>query len=82
MLFIFQQAAPHQFWMKNCKFPIDIIWLNEKKEVLHLSEKTPPCKADPCPLYGPITGKAVYVIEVISGMAQKEKLKPGMKIQF
>ena len=82
MLFIFQQAAPHQFWMKNCKFPIDIIWLNDKKEIVYLSENTPPCPSDPCPLYGPTRERATYVIEVVSGVAQKEKLKPGMKIQF
>jgi uncharacterized membrane protein (UPF0127 family) len=82
MLFIFQQAAPHQFWMKNCKFPIDIIWLNDKKEIVFISENTPPCKSDPCPLYGPTTGRAIYAIEVVAGLAQKEKLKMGSKIQF
>src|SRR3569832_1643465 len=34
MLFIFQQAAPHSFWMKNCNFPIDIIWMNDRKEIV------------------------------------------------
>lgn len=82
MLFIFQQAAPHSFWMKDCKFPIDIIWMDDRKKIIYLSEKTPPCRSDPCPLYGPKSGKALYVIEVVSGFAQKEKLKPGMKIQF
>lgn len=82
MLFIFQQAAPHQFWMKNCKFQIDIIWMNDNKEIVYLSENTPPCKSDPCPFYGPKSGRALYVIEVVSGLAQKEKLKSGMKIQF
>jgi uncharacterized membrane protein (UPF0127 family) len=82
MLFIFQQAAPHQFWMKNCKFPIDIIWLNDRKEIIYISPDTPPCKSDPCPNYGPPSGKALYVLEVASGLVQKEKLKPGMKLQF
>jgi len=82
MLFIFQQAAPHRFWMKNCKFPIDIIWMNDSKEIIYLSENTPPCQSDPCPPYGPMSGKALYVLEVVSGFAQKEKLKPGMKVQF
>jgi|SRR5581483_1368140 len=82
MLFIFQQAAPHSFWMKNCKFPIDIIWMNDQKEIVYLAENTPPCKSDPCPIYGPRSGKALYVLEVVSGLAQKEKMKPGMAIQF
>lgn len=82
MLFIFQKAGPYLFWMKNCKFPIDIVWLNEQKEVIFISEKTPPCKADPCPNYGPLDKNALYVIEVASGFAEKEKLKLGMKVRF
>ncbi|MBI3805108.1 MAG: DUF192 domain-containing protein [Nitrospirae bacterium] len=82
MLFIFQEAHPYLFWMKNCKFPIDIIWLDAQKEIVFISEKTPPCTADPCPNYGPIDKNALYVVEVVSGFAEKEKLKPGMKIRF
>lgn len=82
MLFIFEKPGPYLFWMKNCKFPIDIIWFNEQREVIFISEKTPPCKADPCPNYGPLDKNALYVIEVASGFAAKEKLKLGMKVRF
>ncbi len=82
MLFIFQVAERHQFWMKNCKFPIDIIWMNKKQEIIHISEKTPPCKSDPCPSYGPTKDKALYVLEVASGFTRQEKLKKGMIIRF
>jgi len=82
MLFVFEKPAPYLFWMKNCKFPIDIIWFNEQKEVIFISEKTPPCKADPCPNYGPLDKNALYVIEVASGFVEKEKLKLGMKVRF
>jgi hypothetical protein len=82
MLFIFQVAAPHRFWMKNCKFPIDIIWMNEQGEIIYISENTPPCKSDPCPSYGPTKGQALYVLEVASGFTRHEKLKKGMKIRF
>jgi uncharacterized membrane protein (UPF0127 family) len=82
MLFIFPQAAPYKFWMKNCKFPIDIIWLDEAKEIIYISEKTPPCQSEPCPLYGPTQQNALYVLEVASGFTQREHLKLGMKVQF
>lgn len=82
MLFIFQVEARHQFWMKNCNFPIDIIWMNKKREIIYISEKTPPCKSDPCPSYGPTKDKALYVLEVASGFTRHEKLKKGMTIQF
>ncbi|MFQ5542831.1 MAG: DUF192 domain-containing protein [Nitrospiria bacterium] len=82
MLFVFQKAKPYQFWMKNCKFPIDIIWLSKTKKIIYISEKTPPCQADPCPLYGPKKQNALYVLEVASGFSKREGLSQGIKIQF
>lgn len=82
LLFIFEVEKPYQFWMKNCKFPIDIIWINTAKEVVYIAKDTPPCKADPCPIYGPKNEVALYVLEVAAGFSAKENIKPGTKIQF
>lgn len=82
MLFIFKQAGPYLFWMKNCKFPIDIIWLNERKEIIHVSERTPLRQTHPFPIYGPLDQNALYVLEVTSGFTEKEKLTIGMKVKF
>src|SRR6266849_2707331 len=38
MLFLFDQPDFHGIWMKNCKFPIDILWLDEERKVVHLDE--------------------------------------------
>src|SRR6185295_7151175 len=54
MLFLFEQSDFHGIWMKNCKFPIDILWLDEQKTIVHVEEKAAPCKADPCPVYVPL----------------------------
>ncbi len=82
MLFIFSEPGFHLFWMKNCKFPLDIIWLNESKEVIYISKATPPCRSDICPSYGPTDKKALYVIEVVAGFTEKERLKLGLKVKF
>ena len=45
MLFIFETPQKYSFWMKDMKFPIDIIWINQdgkycshrKKIFLHVS---------------------------------------------
>ncbi len=54
MIFVFETADFHGIWMKNCRFPIDILWLDEEKKVVHVAESVPPCKADPCPVYNPM----------------------------
>lgn len=33
MLFIFKTAAPRHFWMKEMKFPIDIIWIKGEQVI-------------------------------------------------
>src|SRR3972149_9818670 len=54
MLFVFERSDFHGIWMKNCRFPIDILWLDEERKIVHVSEAVPPCKAEPCPVYNPL----------------------------
>lgn len=82
MLFVFEEDRPYRFWMKNCKFPIDIIWLDAQKAVVYFSENTPPCFSDPCPTYGPKESPARYVIEVAAGFVHERGLKVGTAIHF
>jgi uncharacterized membrane protein (UPF0127 family) len=81
MIFIFEAADFHTIWMKNCKFPIDIVWLDEEKRVVHVAEAVPPCKADPCPVYKPMR-IASYVVELNAGQARREGAALGAKIRF
>jgi uncharacterized protein len=81
MLFLFEQADFHGIWMKNCKFPIDIVWLDEESRVVHLAESVPPCKAEPCPVYQPLR-RASYVLEIGAGQARREKALVGSKLSF
>ena len=80
MLFLFPENAPHHFWMKNTMIPLDMIWMDEAGTVLFVSADTPPCKADPCPSYGP-DGPARSVLEIAGGMAVKEGVKVGTKVE-
>jgi uncharacterized membrane protein (UPF0127 family) len=81
MLFVFDSAEFHAIWMKNCKFPIDIVWLDQDKRVVHLAEAVPPCKADPCPVYEPLR-RASYVVELNAGQARREKALLGATLSF
>ena len=81
MIFVFETADFHGIWMKNCRFPIDILWLDEEKKVVHVAESVPPCKADPCPVYNPMR-RAAYVIELNAGQARREKAILGATVRF
>lgn len=81
MLFVFAESDFHGIWMKNCKFPIDILWLDEERRVVHLEEGVPPCTAEPCPVYQPLR-KASYVVELNAGQARREKAVVGASLEF
>ena len=81
MLFVFQASAFHGIWMKNCKFPIDVVWLDEERRVVHVAESVPPCRAEPCPVYEPLR-RASYVVELNAGQARREKVAVGETVSF
>jgi uncharacterized membrane protein (UPF0127 family) len=81
MIFVFGTVDFHGIWMKNCRFPIDILWLDEERKVVHLAESVPPCKADPCPVYSPMR-RAAYVVELNAGQARREKAVLGATVGF
>lgn len=81
MLFVFERADFHGIWMKNCRFPIDIVWLDEDRRIVHVAEGAAPCKADPCPVYEPLR-RAQYVIELNAGQARREGAAVGEAVSF
>ena len=83
MLFTFSQAETWVFWMKNTKIPLDLIWINEKKQIIHMEQRVPICTRtdDSCPQYRPNEG-ALYVLELAAGRAEELRLQRGSKLQF
>jgi uncharacterized protein len=81
MLFVFAEEEPHSFWMKNMLIPIDMLWLGSDRRILYIAKDVPPCKADPCPSYGPGT-PARFVLELKAGSSEALKLKPGDRLDF
>lgn len=81
MLFVFEQPGRYAFWMKNCRFPIDMVWLDADRKVVYVAEKVPPCYKDPCPSYGGMQ-KSVYVVEMNAEQAKREKVILGSVLEF
>lgn len=82
MLFVFSTERAHSFWMKNMKFPIDIIWLDADKEVVHIENSLVPCLPDSsCQTYEP-NADSLYVLETVAGFAQKYNVTEGTLVGF
>lgn len=81
MLFVFDEEELHSFWMKNTLVPLDILWLGRDRRIVHIASDVPPCKADPCPTYGPAV-PAAYVLELKAGEALARGIKLGDRLDF
>jgi hypothetical protein len=81
MLFIFEEEDIHPFWMKNTLIPLDILWINSRREIVFMSKKTQPCILDPCPVIQP-DKKAKYVLELQGGISDTIGLIEGDKVSL
>lgn len=80
MLFEFKSAQRLNFWMKNCKIPLDMIFLKDGI-VENISVKNPPCTKTPCPNYAP--SKPIdRVIELRGGRVAELGVKVGDRIEI
>jgi len=81
LLFVFEVRGNYPFWMKNCRFPIDMVWLDDNRKVVYIAENVPPCKRDPCPTYGGMQ-RSLYVVEMNAHQARAEGVMLGSMIDF
>lgn len=79
MLFIYEASDEYCYWMKDMNFSVDIIWLNENKEVVDIEFDVAPSTYPQtfCP-----SGPARFVIETKSGVAGSAQLKIGSQVNF
>ena len=81
MLFVFQDDQPRAFWMKNCKFPQDMLFFDAERRLISVQHDVPACTADPCPSYSS-GAPARYVLELNAGQARKLGISPGDEMQI
>ena len=74
MIFVFPEKGKHGIWMKDMKFTIDILWLDEKFEVVNLKRAVTP---ETYPTIFTPSRDIFYAIEVQSGFAEKHEIKIG-----
>jgi len=80
MLFKFEPAQKLTFWMKNCKIPLDMVFMKDGI-VKAIVAEAPPCTTEPCPDYAP-NMPIDQVIELNGGQAKKLSINVGNQIDI
>lgn len=78
MLFVFPTSEPQSFWMKNTLISLDLLFVNENKEIVTIQKYAPPKSENSIPSNKP----ARYVVEVNAGFCDRYKVKEGDVVKF
>lgn len=76
LLFIFETSGKYGFWMKDMRFPIDIIWMDESFTVVGVERRVSP-ETFPAIFYPEMDVK--YVLEVSAGVADELGIDRGSR---
>lgn len=79
ILFVFQTPDKYSFWMKDMRFPLDIIWIDENKKISAVSKNIFP---ETFPASFSPSDSVKYVLEVNAGWTEKNGVKAGDLIEF
>jgi hypothetical protein len=79
MFFVYDKPDFYSFWMKDMKFPIDIIWINENKKIIDISKNISP---DSFPQTFKSQKQAQYVLEVNAGFSAQNNIRINKIIEI
>lgn len=79
MIFVFDKVDKHGFWMKDMKFAIDIVWMDENYVINHIEKSVTP---ETYPKVFVPNEPAKYVLEVSAGEVGKLGVKIGDRVNF
>ncbi len=77
MLFIFDDARPRSFWMRNTLIPLDILFFDAKGRLLNIQAMAQPLDDTALPSAGP----ALAVLEINGGLSETLGLEAGVELQ-
>jgi len=79
MLFVFDTPGQYGFWMKDMRFPLDMVWINADKTVAGVTKDILPSTY---PSIFPPPSSISYVLEINAGSAEKFGLVSGAIVDF
>lgn len=77
MIFVFGEERPVMMWMANTPLPLDMLFVRKDGTIAHIAENTKPFSKGIVSSGAPVA----FVIEVNAGIAEKEGIKAGDKVQ-
>lgn len=77
MFFIFENPDKHGFWMKDMNFAIDIVWIDEKFNVVGVEKQVSP-ETFPQIFYP--NQEVKYVLELPAGFTDKYRIYTGQYV--
>lgn len=85
MFFVHEFDNQYGYWMKNCEFAQDMLFIDKEFKIIDIFENVPPCKLkDPaqknCPIYAP-KSQYRYVLELNAGTVKKVYIRIGDTIK-
>jgi uncharacterized membrane protein (UPF0127 family) len=82
MLFIFDTPKESSFWMKDMKFPIDIMWIHPNTTIVHIEKNLQPCISFLfCASYSP-NQLSQHVLEVNAHYTTRNNITVGDEVEF
>ncbi len=79
MLFVFKDEGDYGFWMKDMKIPLDIIWVDSERKIVHIERDVSP---DTYPQVIKSPTPAQYVLEINAGLSDSNSLNIGDQAVF
>ncbi len=79
MLFVFGEPEIPQMWMKDMRFPLDIIWIDERLRIAHITRNALP-ESYPSIFEPPAPVK--YALEINAGLADAYELDVGDLVEM
>lgn len=79
MLFVYDQPTDLRFWMKDMRFPLDMIWIDHNKKIVHIEQDVKPSSY---PKVFSAKTLAQYVLETNANYVSKHNIKVGDAVSF
>lgn len=79
MLFVFPEPGYWGMWMRDMRYPIDILWISKDNEIVHMEQMVQPSSY---PAVFESKQPALYVVELPAASIKTYRIKIGQKVDI